>query len=78
MRLITLHDILAAWHDGQITVEDALTTAQIETEAELREAAMLSGILPMRPLTPEERQYQQLVDRIIASVDEPQGADQAA
>lgn len=78
MRLITLHDILTAWHDGQITVEDALTMAQIETEAELREAAMLSGVLPMRPLTSDEREYQQLVDRIIASADEPQGADQAA
>lgn len=78
MQLITLHDILTAWRDDQITVEDALAMSQIDTEAELREAAMLSGVLPMRALTPNEREYQDLVDRILASVDKRLDAGQAA
>lgn len=69
MRLITLHDILVAWREGQITTEQALEKSRIETEAELREAAMDSGVLPMRPLTPEEREHKTLVDRILATVD---------
>lgn len=70
MQLITLHEILTAWRDGNIRTEEALAKAQIDTEAELREAAMLSGVLPMRPPTPEEREHQALVDGILASVDQ--------
>lgn len=68
MPFITLHRILTAWRDGNISAATAMHVAQIDTEAELHEAAMLSGVLPMRPRTAEEREHQAQVDAILTSV----------
>lgn len=70
MALLSLYDILIAWRAGGISTERALHLAQIDSEMELTRAAKLSGVLPMDPLTPEEREHQALVDKILASVED--------
>ena len=55
--LMTLHGILTAWRDGDISAATAMHVAQIDTEAELHEAAKLLGVSLMRPRTAEEQEH---------------------
>lgn len=70
-RLLTLHDILVAWRDGAIDDDEALSRSRIADEDALREAGMLSGVLPSGPLTEEEREHNARVDRVLAAVYRP-------
>ena len=58
-----------AWHGGDITTEHAMSMAQIEPEPDLKKAAMNSGVLPTQPLSSEELARLELVDRILALVE---------
>ena len=66
--LLTLHDILVAWHDGVVTTVEALKMARVNDEADLVSAAQLSGVLPMPPRTDADRAHEARIDAILDSV----------
>ena len=51
---MSLHDILVAWQNGEMSYRHALDLAQIDTLDELYEAAALSGVVLRTRLTDAE------------------------
>lgn len=65
---LSLHDVLVAWHDGAITTAKALRLARVKGEDELISDRAAPRVLPMPPLTHEERAHQARVDAILGDL----------
>lgn len=65
---LTLHDVLVAWREGALTTGEALALVRIDDEDGLVLAAELSGVLPQRPLTDQEREHRARVDDVPKAV----------
>lgn len=68
MRLLTLHDVLTAWQNGDISYREALERAHIDTLDELYEAAANSGVSVRTQLTPDETKMAHLVAPLIKQI----------